>query len=413
MNETRVNRRQFARGAVAAAALSRTSAVLGANDRLSIAVIGCGGRGMNRLMKEILDLREEENVRIAAVCDTWKPQREAAAALVNEFTGEEPAKLIDYRDALKRDDVDAVVIATPDHLHCTMLTAAARAGKDAYVEKPLAMTMEELNVAMDAVKASGRVVQMGTQIRSYPHSLAAREFVTGGRLGQILKSEQSRNSHEPYWLSRAEREVRKSDVNWKGFLLEDRNRPFNAHQYAGWYGYREFSRGPQSNLMVHFIDLVHFVTGAKYPWRVVALGGTYRWKGPFTAPDSIEVALEYPEGFLVRYSTAFGTRAGNYLKFFGTLGTIDASRWSWDKPWAVTGEGSDEPGRIAEGATIPEVESVPHMQNWLQCLRTRKQPIAPMEAGYSHSVAAIMADEAYIRGQRMVHDSERREIFPG
>lgn len=403
-------RRQFASSAaIASAALP----ILAANERLSIAIIGCGGRGTNRLLREILELRTQENIRVTAVCDTWRQQRERAAAVVKEFTGEDPVQLVRFQEVLAREDVDAVVIATPDHLHSAMLTAAAGAGKDAYVEKPLAMTMEELNTAVDAVKKHNRIVQMGTQIRSYPHSVAARQFVTAGKLGPILKAEQCRNSYQPYWYSRAERPVAAADVDWDGFLLGRAPRSFNAHQYAGWYGYRDFSRGPHANLMVHFIDLVHLVTGAKYPWRVVALGGTYRWKGAFTAPDSVEVVLEYREGFLVRYSTAFGTRAGNYLKFFGTRGTIDGTRWSWDNPWTVTGEGSGEPDRVKEGTTLPKVESVKHMQNWLQCLRTRKQPAAPIEAGYAHSVAVIMADEAYIQGKRMVHDPEQRRIYAG
>ncbi|MCP5111071.1 MAG: Gfo/Idh/MocA family oxidoreductase [bacterium] len=403
-------RRQFAR---AAAIASAAVPIVAANDRLSIAIIGCGGRGTNRLLREILELRTEENIRVTAVCDTWRQQREKAAAMVKEFTGEDPVQVVRFQDVLARNDVDAVVIATPDHLHCTMLTAAARAGKDAYVEKPLAMTMEELNTAVDAVKRHNRIVQVGTQIRSYPHSVAARQFVTAGKLGPILKAEQSRNSYKPYWHSRAEREATARDVDWDSFLLGREPRPFNAHQYAGWYGYREFSRGPHAGLMVHFIDLVHFVTGAKYPWRVVALGGTYRWKGPFTAPDSIEVILEYSEGFLVRYSTAFGTRAGNYLKFFGTRGAIDATRWSWDDPWILSGEGSGEPDRVPDGAQLPVAESVSHMKNWLMCLRSRQQPAAPIETGYAHSVASIMADEAYLQGKRMVHDPNGRRIYAG
>ena len=414
MNEPTLNRRQFARRAMIAPAVAAGyQGTLGANDRLSIAIIGCGQRGTNTLLKEVIEFRIEENVRIAAVCDTWRQQREKAAAVVKEHTGEEPLQFVRFQDVLARKDIDAVVIATPDHLHCAMLSAAATAGKDAYVEKPLAMTMEELIEAVDTVKKHNRIVQLGTQIRSYPHTVAARQFVASGGLGQVLKAEQSRNAYRPYWYGRAERSVNESDVDWEAFLMGREQRPFDANLYAGWYGYREFSRGPHAGQGVHFIDLAHFVFGSGCPIRVVALGGTYRWKDVYDAPDSIEVALEYPEGFMVRYGQFFGLAAGNYLRFYGTRGTIDGARWNWDQPWPVSGEGSSEPDRVPEGAALPEVESVPHMKNWLECLRTREQPIAPIEAGYSHSVAVIMADEAYLRGKRMAYDPEKRRIYEG
>jgi predicted dehydrogenase len=384
---------------------------LAANDRLTIAIIGCGGRGTDSLLKEILQLRTEANVEVVAVCDTWRQQREKAAALVKEHTGREPQQVVRFQEVLARKDVDAVAIATPDHLHCAMLIAAIKAGKDVYVEKPLAMTMEELNAAFDAVKASDRIVQMGTQIRSVPYAVAARQFVAAGGLGKLLKAEQSRNGYEPYWWSRGQRPVTESDVDWDAFLLGRRSRAFDANAYAGWYGHREFSRGPHAGQGVHFFDLVHYVFRAGCPTRAVALGGTFRWKGPYDSPDSIEVTLEYPEGFMVRYGQFYGLGAGNYLRMYGTRGWIDATRWT--QPWTISGDGSGEPDRIPAGATLPEVQSVPHIKNWLDCLRTRKQPHAPIEAGYSHSVAAILADEAYLRGKRMVYDPASRSIREG
>ena len=382
----------------------------GANDRVAIGVIGCGRRG---LLKEALQYARETNVEITAVCDTWRPQREQAAAQVKEALGAAPEQFVRYQDVVTSRKIDAVIIGTPDHQHCTQLIAAARNGKDAYVEKPLAMDMKELIQAVDAVKKAQRVVQMGTQIRSLPASMAARAFVTSGGLGKILKVEQSRNSYKPYWHGYGERNVAEADVDWKGFLMQRKYRPFDADQYAAWYGYREFSRGPHTNLMVHFIDLMHHITGAQLPRRVVTLGGTYRWKDKRTAPDSVETILEYPEGFLVRYCTMFGNNANNYLKFFGTRGVLDATRWNWDLPFQLSPDGSSEPDKLAKDAKIPPAGSTPHMKNWLECLRTRKPTNAPIEAGYSHSVAVIMADESYIRGVRMVYDPAKRAIRAG
>ena len=317
-----IGRREFVVApALAAAAAGR---VLGANDRIGVAVIGCGGRG---LLGECLEFGPALNVEVAAVCDTWRQQREKAAAAVEKATGKQPKQVIHYQDLLAMKEVDAVLISTPDHQHCTILAAAVRAGKDAYVEKPMAMDMKELIMAVDTVKRSNRVVQVGTQVRSWAPSVAGRAFVSSGGLGKVIKIEQSRNGYRPYWHGTGARPVTEADVDWKAFLMHRKFRPFDADQYAGWYGYHEFSRGPHTGFMAHFIDLVHFVTGAKYPKRAVALGGTYRWKDARTAPDSIEVILEYPEnGFLVRYNTTFGTNANSYLKFIGTRGVMDANR---------------------------------------------------------------------------------------
>jgi len=407
-----MNRRKFLNLSLAVSVTAMSARrILGANDRIAVGMIGCGTRN---LLKEVLEFRQAANAEVTAVCDTWRVQREKAETAVKEASGAAPRQFVHYQELLAVKEIDAVVIGTPDHQHCRMLTAAARAGKDAYIEKPLAMEMKELIEAVDSVKKYQRVVQCGTQIRSLPSSVAARAFVTSGGLGKVLKVEQSRNSFRPYWHGYGNRPVQESEVDWRAFLMHRKYRTFNADQYAGWFGYREFSRGPHSNLMVHFIDLVHYITGATVPKRVVALGGTYRWKDSRTAPDSIETILEYPEeGFLVRYNTTFGTNAGSYLKFFGTRGVLDASRWSWTEPFQLTGEGSGEPDRLEPGAHIPIVESTPHMKNWLDCLRSRKPPIAPIEAGYTHSVAVIMADEAYFRGVRMVYDPAKRAIRPG
>lgn len=386
----------------------QSARVMGANDRIGVCVIGCGTRG---LLNEVLQFSRESNVDVVALCDIWKQQRETAAAKVTKSGGAQPKLLAHHGEALASPAVDAVLISTPDHQHCTQLSAAVRAHKDVYVEKPLAMDMKELLSVVDTVKKSDRIVQCGTQVRSWAPSAAGRAFVSSGGLGKLFKIEQSRNSFHPYWDSNAARKVQESDTDWKAFLMHCKYRPWSEDQYAGWMGYREFSRGPHTQFMAHFIDLVHFVTGASYPHRVAAMGGTFRWKDARTAPDSIEVILEYKEGFLVRYNSSFGTNANSFLKFIGTRGIMDATRWS--NPWLLSGEGNSDPDRIAAGTKIPEVPSTPHMKNWFDCMRSRQQPAAPIDTGYGHSVACIMADEAYLRGRRMVHDPAKRSIHEG
>lgn len=417
MFNSRGDRREFVRGGAAAVALTAASyrRLLGANQRVRVANVGCGRRG---LLRELIQIKDDAQVEVAAVCDTWKQKREKAEVQVKEFTGQMPFSTAHIGDILSRKDIDAVVIGTPDHLHCTHLIEAIRAGKDVYVEKPLAMNMKELVRAYDAVKKSDRIVQVGTQMRSYPQSAGAKQFVTSGQLGKILKVEQVRNGYSPYWMSYggeafASEKPAETDVDWKAFLGDRKPRPFDPEQYQGWYGFREFSRGPHTNLMVHFIDLVHYVTGVQFPKRVVAMGNTYRWKGTYDAPDSVEVALEYPEGFMVRYCTVFGNSAGNYARWYGTRGTLDAKNLSAREMWVATGEGSGEPDKLTSPVEIPRSEPVHHMKNWIDCIRTRQQPIAPIEAGYGHSVAVIMADEALISGRRMIYDHSRRDVAAG
>jgi predicted dehydrogenase len=407
------NRRGFLAAGLAAASYNR---VLGANDRVRVANVGCGRRN---LLRELMQIKDDAQIEVTVVCDTWRQRREAAVAQVKEFTGREPDATPRLDDVLSRKDVDAVVIGTPDHIHCTQLVEAVRAGKDVYVEKPLAMNMRELNRAFDAVKKSGRIVQMGTQMRSYPQAAPTKDFLASGQLGKVLKVEQVRNAYTPYWVSYGAGRFlaeppKESDVDWKAFVGDRKPRPFDPVMYQGWYGFRDFSRGPHTNLMVHFIDLVHFVTGVQFPKRVVALGNTFRWKETYDVPDSVEVAYEYAEGFMVRYCTMFGNSAGNYAKWFGTRGTLDAMNLSPRETWTASGDGSGEPDKIAAPIEVPKIDPpVPHMKNWIDCVRSRQQPIAPIEAGYAHSVAVIMADEAMQTGRRMTYDPNRRDVVPG
>lgn len=415
MQNATANRRHFLRHTAAALTAASYSRVLGANDRIRVANVGCGRRG---LLREVLQVKDDAQADVTVVCDTWKQKRDKAVEQVKEATGRTPFATPRIADVLSRDDVDAVIIGTPDHLHCTQLIEAIRAGKHVYVEKPLAMNMKELVRAYDVVKQSNRIVQVGTQMRSYPQSAGAKEFVTSGRLGPILKVEQVRNGYSPYWMSYggeafANEKPAEGDVDWKAFLGDRKARAFDPAQYQNWYGYREFSRGPHTNLMVHFIDMVHFVTGVPYPRRVVAMGNTYRWKGAFDAPDSVEVALEYAEGFLVRYCTLYGNSAGNLAKWYGTLGTLDAKNLSARETWTASGEGSGEPDKLTTVIDLPKTEPVPHMKNWIDSIRAGRQPIAPIEAGYGHSVAVILADEALATGRRMIYDHSRRDVMPG
>lgn len=412
---TQPTRRQFLKTAsTAAVAMSAASyaRVAGANDRIRLAMIGCGDRGRGAHMTGVHNYDKAENVEFVAVCDPWRQMREQAAAMAKTWYGREPMQCVSYLDIMARDDIDAVMIASCDHQHTAHLQAAAETGKDAYCEKPLAMNFEKLKAACDAVTESGIIVQIGTQLRSYPSMTGARELYKTGVLGTVGRIEQHRNSHRPYWYPRIA-EVAEEDVDWAEFLMDRPMRPFDAVTYSGWYGYREFSDGPVPGLGSHYIDLVHYITGAQYPTSCVCLGGTFTWKDKhhFDCPDHVQAEWIYPEGFMVTYSTNFGNNSGSTFKIFGQDGVMDLQNWS-QPTWSDEGS-SQISGRTPKRENVAHIERPDHVLDWLQCLRTRKTPNAPIEAGYQHAVAVIMAMRAYDTGKRQVYDAEKREIREG
>ena len=393
------SRREFL-GTAAAAAVTVgsgvTGSILGANDKINLALLGVGQRG---LIREAVQFADESGIRIAALCDTWNIKREQGTAYVKEQLGYEPDQMIDYEELFARKDIDAVLIATPDHQHCQMLSAAVKAGKDVYIEKPLAFDFEELKGTVADVKASASVVQVGTQIRSLPASRGARELYQSGKLGKVFKIEQSRNARVPFWHQKARPNLKQSDVDWGKFLFNRKDRPFNPDVYSAWMGYREFCLGVHTQLMVHFIDTIHYITGARYPQTVSAMAGTYIYKDQRTCADAMEIIMDYPkDGFMVRYGTSFGSGDGNFFRFFGEDGTLNASKWSWTEPFSIEEKDGKEIGKAPLG------ESTHHMKNFFDCIRTRKTPSASIEDGFGHAVASLMAEKSIVEGTTIRFD---------
>ncbi|MCC6144719.1 MAG: Gfo/Idh/MocA family oxidoreductase, partial [Candidatus Hydrogenedentes bacterium] len=265
-------RREFLRLASAGAgatawAMSAASygRVLGANDRINIGLIGCGSRGKGAHMPGVRNCKDRQNAAVVAVCDPWRLAREEAAQLAKDWFGvENPQQYVSYRDLLAEAEVDAIMIASCDFQHTTHLTAAAKAGKHVYCEKPLSMDVESLNRAYDAVKEAGVVFQAGTQLRSQSSFVGCREVYRTGVLGTVGRVEQQRNGDRPYWYAYI-KDAKEEDVDWAEFLMDRPMRPFDPVQFTGWYGYRDFSDGPVPGLASHYVDLVHYITGAGFP----------------------------------------------------------------------------------------------------------------------------------------------------
>ena len=187
-------------------------------------------------------------------------------------------------------------------------------------------------------------------------------------------------------------------------------RPFDPVVYSGWYGFRDFSDGPVPGYGSHYIDLVHYITGAKFPTSCVCLGGTFTWKDEykFTCPDHVQATWVYPEGFMVSYSTNFGNSYGNTFKIYGDQGVLKMDHWG--APVLTAEGGSKNKGIIRGENPVEEIERPDHFLDWLQCIRSRQTPHASIDAGYQHAVACIMAMESYDSGCRTIYDHKKREI---
>lgn len=412
------SRRNFLRTSAQAGVLTAVSAssyrkIYGANERIRVGMIGSGWRSVWHI-GWIYRCQETVPAEVVAVCDIWTMRLEQGVNEVKKRFDRDPVTERDYQQLLARADIDAVVIATPDHQHATMLKHAVEAGKDVYVEKPIAMEIEELHAAREAVLASDCVVQVGTQGRSSAGAAAARAFVQSGQLGQVIRVEECRSHYIPYWNHYPKPES-PEETDWQAFLFNRPDRPFDPDQHGCWMGYRDFSSGTIGGWMSHFSDFTHFVTGASLPTLATAQGGIYSptSEPQRTCPDTVSAILHYEEGFSTLYTTHFGNAANDYTLFFGTKGTmrINAPDGNADGIGpVVSGEGSEHPEKVQETIELENTTEEDHMTNWLRCITTRETPNADIEAGYAHGVACILADRAYAEGRQMRYEASQGTI---
>ncbi len=401
--------------------------ILGANDRISLGHIGIGSRGGD-LTEIVSRLKSSHNVEITAVCDLWSVNREKAREANAKHYGRAPRAVQHPEELLALKDVDAVLISTPEHSHSPLLKLAAEASKDAYLEKPMGNVLAEVKAARDAVVARKLIVQLGTQHRSEPYPKAARDVVRSGALGEIGKIEIVWNYHGPRWRGREEvAQLRESDTDWKKWLMTKPLRPFDPRLYFEFRLYREFSSGIADQWMSHGIDLVHYFMDDHFPRSVVAHGGIYSWRDGRENPDTFQALLEYPKGFLVSYATSFGNDAPGFTRYMGKKATLINLGGEGSPRYQVVeerGNHEDDPGidsqRAGKFIQLPGEKGLPpmgiddmslgHMENWLECLRTRQQPVATVNDGLAQSVACMMAAESYWTGKKVYWDAAKETI---
>ncbi len=318
--------------------------VLGANDRIRLGQLGCGGRSQGHVHMVKLASKQIP-VKTVAVCDIWSLARERRAAQVKTAFNLDPQSYKYSEDMLARNDIDGVMIATGDFQHAKLCTEVVKAGKDCYVEKPFANVLSEAKEARDVTKASKQIVQMGSQHRSEPYQLAVRDIVRSGRIGKVVHIEQEWNVNEerwrfvPWdtgssremlqdrnmqwkeWLDRKS-QLREEDTDWKRWLLGKPYRPFDPHVYLEFRLYKDYSSGLFDQWMSHGSDLVHLWTDEAYPESVVANGGVFTWTDGRQNPDTCVAAFTYPKGFLYTYKTVFGNSYRSFSRIQGRDGTI-------------------------------------------------------------------------------------------
>lgn len=382
---------------------------IGANDRIRIGIIGCGNRGIGTEMASVRDHAKAENLEVVAVYDPYRPAKEDAAAKAKEWFGTTVTQCRSVDELLGLKEVDGVFISSPDHWHAAHLEAATKARKHVYVEKPMAIEIAELNRAYAAAKASGVVIQVGTQLRSTPIAMGCRELLKAGKIGRISRIEQVRNGERPYWYEYLKTDVRAGDLDWNTFTKGRTKKAFDPIRYSGWYGYWEFSQGPVPQWAVHFLDTAHFIADLGIPQTCVCLGGVYTWKDEhgFTAPDQVQALWHYPDGLMISYTTNFGNSAGDVTRYCGDKGTL---KLDWSDATLSADGGIHRDGSIRGQNKVEPIEQTDHWVNWYRCMRDGKTPNASLDAGYQHSIASIMATMSYETGRRTRFDPAKRTI---
>jgi predicted dehydrogenase len=372
-----------------------------ASDRIRIGLIGAGGRG-RYLMGELAKSRES-NFAITAVCDVHRPTLQAAAAAIEKQYGAPPKTTTRYQEILSNREIDAVMIAAPDHTHARMLKEAVEAGKDVFCEKPMGTDLAEARAAFLAVKRSKQVVQIGTQRRSEGGLIEAARLLREGTIGKITRADVQVHFQEPRWR-RDFHMVKAEEIDWEAFDFGRKLGPFDARKWREWQLFTPLSNGIPGLWMSHLIDLAHWFLDDPYPRSVVASGGVYLWKDGRETSDVFHALLDYPKDCLISFAMSLTNSAGNRNLWFGTKGTFDGDRL------VFLPEGSRDPGRLTEVRKVERTRLNSHSDNWIQCIRSRETPRADIQAGFSHAVAGCMAAEALKTGRRISFDPGKLEM---
>jgi predicted dehydrogenase len=401
-------RRDFIKKTAAGAAFlaSASARVLGANDRVRVGMIGVGARGQD-LLKQLLAVKSAE---LVAVADIYSRRLDEAEHLVPGVR-----KFRDHRQLLDS-DLEGVIVASPLHLHARHFLDTIAAGKDLYCEKTMTWSIPEAEQCLGAAKKSDRVIQIGLQHESSGALADARNWIANGLLGKITEVESWMSRNTPrgkgQWVREVPADCVAENVNWKAFLDGRPDRPFDGYKFMNWRLFWEFSGGNVTENMVHQIAWIMSALNLPVPTSAYMSGGVFSEKDGREVPDTIAVTLDFPGDVLVTWQSTFSnSRYGLGERFLGSEGTVEHVAGATDM---ISGK-SDEltryfPEPVNRSNGSPFTSNSPdqnHMANWIDCIRSRKTPNAPVELGYRTAVAAHMANLAYRSKHRVTLETAR------
>jgi len=381
-----LNRRSFLiAGGMTALASTR---VLGANDTIRVGVIGAGGR-----MRGLLDAADKAgSYQIVAVSDVYGPHRD----YVKEKSNGAATTHLDYREVLEK-EIDAVIIASPDHWHVRMAVEALAAGKDVYLEKPVTHTLEEGATLTHAVRSGKQVLQCGMQQRSWAHFRDAVDLIQGGSLGRVVQV-------RTYWWQNynrgwaaAGKPIDTGALDWKMWLGGAPDQPFTQEKFSHWRWFWNFGGGAMTDLFTHWIDVAQWAMKADQPSTAFMLGDKHVFE-QWDCPDTIQAAFRYP-GFDVVYEGMMSSSIDDGgLEFRGTEATLKIDR----SGFGVYQEGVDTKQNPILTADSYRDGTIAHMENFFACVKSRKDPNAPVETGVAAARAGHIGNQAYLNGGHTV-----------
>jgi predicted dehydrogenase len=379
------------------------------------------------------------NFDMVGVSDIWNKRREEGAAVIGNAMGHKVTAYRNNEELYDADKVDAVIISTADFQHALHTVQAAEAGKDVYVEKPFAETMEDNRAALTAVKKAGIIVQVGSQRRSGRNYHAAKQYIDSGKFGDIVMVEMTWNVNQPGRWRRPDEvaNIKESDTDWKRYLMNRPYEPWDPRKYLEYRLFWPYSSGIPGQWMAHQIDTVHWFTDLPHPRSVAANGGIYLWKDGRKNFDTMTAVFDYgplddpTKGFQVQYASRFTNSAGGTKEIYysnggelnlkinkvtpnGGLTEKYASRMGMQPNQLEEYSLAESDVKVVTSAnTGADDMTSMHMLNWMECVRSRKEANAPVEAGYNHSIANIMTTAALRTGQFVTFDEKNQEVLAG
>jgi predicted dehydrogenase len=401
------SRRDFLRTGALAVTAASYSRVMGANERVNLGVIGVGDRGT----WDMTLFQNRPDVHVAALCDIY-----AEKIRLGQQKAPEAAAFNDHRKLLEVKELDAVLIAVPDHWHAPVAIDALNAGKDVYCEKPLTRLIEEGPAIVKAARENGRVCQVGMQQRSARHYLEAKEkYFDSGKLGAITLARTWWYGNS-YHLRKAppSLQTKPADLDWAQYLGPVAWRDYDPQQYFNWRAYLDFGGGQVTDLFTHWIDVVHMFMRQDIPVSATAAGGVYHYRDGRTAPDTINVLLQYPgpQEFTATFeATLVPGIKGEAIEMCGTDGRlwIDRSRYEFYPT------GSKEPTEVVKAEVMEGIRdslTQSHVNNFLECMRTRNRPNGDVLIGHRSAQASHLGNLAYEQKRRIEFDPVLEQLRP-